>query len=146
VSATVGGCREITCSLLPVVDVVEVASAVIKTSAALAIALLSWSASPLGYPRVATPTWRESADPELPCPPTEGWPPSGSSWGWVVTGPATSADIDPDSLVDTNLQSYWYNRSRGGRCHRGRVALFYIFRLHFAPSLSSSIVSCHTNS
>jgi len=33
VSVTVGGCREITCSLLPVVDVVEVASAVIKTSA-----------------------------------------------------------------------------------------------------------------
>jgi len=101
VSATVGGCREISCSL-PVVDVVEVASAVIKTSAALATSLTSGSASPLGYPRVATPTWRESADPELPRPPKEEWPPSGSSWGWVVTGPATSVDIDPDSLMEAS--------------------------------------------
>jgi len=60
VSVTVGGCREITCSLLPVVDVVEVASAVIKTSAALATSLSRGSASPLGYPRAVTPTWRVS--------------------------------------------------------------------------------------
>jgi len=59
VSATVGGCREIS-RVLPVVDVVEVASVVIKTSAALATSLSSGSASPLGYPRVATPTWRVS--------------------------------------------------------------------------------------
>ena len=53
-----------------------------------------------GYPRV-TPTWRESADPESPRPPTGEWSPSGSSWGWVVTDPATSVDTDPDSLMDT---------------------------------------------
>jgi len=99
VSATVGGCREITGSLLPVVDI-AVASAVVKASVTLATSLSSGSASPLGYPR-ATPTWRESADPELPRPPTGEWPPTGSSWGWVVTGPATSVDIDPDSLMDT---------------------------------------------
>ena len=97
-SATVGGCREIVDSLLPVVDI-AVVSAVVKTSVTLAPSLSSGSARPLGYPRV-TPTRRESADPETPRPPTGGWSPSGSGWGWVVTGPATSVDTDPNSLMD----------------------------------------------
>ena len=99
-SAVVGGCRAVNCEIL--VDSVDVAvAAEIWPSTALTEVLSSGSASPLGYPRVVTPTWRESADPVIPRPPTEEWLPSGSSWGWVDTGPATSFDIDPDSLVDT---------------------------------------------
>ena len=64
-SATVDGCREVTCSV-SVVDVAVVASAVVSTSAELAIALSSGSAGPLGYLGVATPTRGEFADPEIP--------------------------------------------------------------------------------
>jgi len=95
-SATVGGCREVNRSV-SVVDVVVVVSAVVSTSAELAIALSSGSAGPLGYLGVATPTRGEFADPEIPCLPTEGWPPSGRSWGWVAMGPAISVAIDSNS-------------------------------------------------
>jgi len=78
VSATVGGCREVSCSVFVVV-VAVVVSAVVSTSAELVIALSRGSASPLGYLGVVTPTRGEFADPEIPCPPTEGWPPSGRS-------------------------------------------------------------------
>ena len=78
VSATVGGCREVS-STTEVVDVVVVVSAVVSASAELAIALASGSASPLEYLGVVTPTRGEFADPKIPCPPTEGWPPSGRS-------------------------------------------------------------------
>ena len=98
-SATVGGCRELT-GWLAVVDI-AVASAVVKVSVTLAIALSSGSAGPLGYPRVETPTRGEFADPATPCPPTEGWPPSDGSWGWVATGPAISVAIDSNSPVDS---------------------------------------------
>ena len=97
-STAVGGCRGVSCCSVVEVDVDP---AVVGSTNALAVVLSSGSASPLRYPRVETPIWRESADPEVPRPPTEKWPPSNGSWGWVVTGPATSADIDPDSLVDT---------------------------------------------
>jgi len=55
VSATVGGCREVG-STVEVVDVAVVVSAVVRTSAELAIALSRGSASPLGYLGVVTPT------------------------------------------------------------------------------------------
>ena len=99
-SATVGGCRELAVLLLPVVDI-AVASAVVKMSVTLAVSLSGGSAGPLGYPRVETPTRGEFADPATPCPPTEGWPPSGGSWGWVATGPAISVAIDSNSPVDS---------------------------------------------
>ena len=53
-SATVGGCREVTVLLLPVVDI-AVASAIVNVSVTLVIALSGGSAGPLGYPRVETP-------------------------------------------------------------------------------------------
>ena len=62
VSATVGGCREVN-SPVVVVDVAVVVSAVVSTSAELAIALSSGSACPLGYLWVATPTRGEFARP-----------------------------------------------------------------------------------
>ena len=89
VSATVGGCRELVVLLLSIADIAT-SSAVAKTSVALTTSLSSGSARPLGYLRV-TPTWRESADPVTPCPPTGGWPPSGSSWGgWSRARPPLS--------------------------------------------------------
>jgi len=66
VSATVGGCREVSCSVSVVVDVAVVVSAVLSTSAELAIALSSGSASPLAYLGVVTPTRGEFGDPEIP--------------------------------------------------------------------------------
>jgi len=95
-SATVGGCREVS-------STVWVVSAAVITSAALAKppqALSSGSACSLGYPRVETPTRGESADPNTPRPPTDGWSPAGRSSGWVVAGPAVSADTDSDSPVN----------------------------------------------
>ena len=76
---TVGGCREVN-SAVEVVDTVVVVSAVVITSAELAKppkALSTGSACSLGYPRVVTPTRGESADPNIPRPPTEGWSPAG---------------------------------------------------------------------
>ena len=63
-----------------------------------------------------TPTWRGSADPVTPCPPTGGWPPSGNCWGWMVMGPATSIDTDSDPSASSTF------RSTGDEVNAGVVA------------------------
>ena len=133
VSATVGGCREVSLVVV-VVEVVVVVSAVINTSAELAIALSSGSASPLGYLGVATPIRGEFADPEIPCPPTEGWPPSGRSWGWVAMGPAISVAIDSNSPVDPTCSP------TGVVFEAERVV---VTRLYLATCFSLGVVRSH---
>ena len=101
VSMPMGGCR----ARRPVVDDnVSVATelAVLWLSMSRAIMLLCGSGCPLGYPRV-TPIKEELTDPKLPCPPTEEWPPSGRSCGWVDTDPATSIGCDSSSSTDSTL-------------------------------------------
>ena len=110
VSMPMGGCRARSLvggsslvSAETVGVIVAVRPAVLWLSTTLAIMLLCGSGCPLGYPKV-TPIKEELTDPKLPCPPTEEWPPSGRSWEWVVTDPATSVGCDSSPSTD----STWY--------------------------------------
>ena len=92
-AVTVGGCRELACWVLSITNIAA-SPAVAKTSTALASSRSSGPARPLGYLRV-TPTWRESADPVTPCPPTGGGglPLVTTGGGWSWTRPPLSTPI-----------------------------------------------------
>ena len=62
---------------------------------------IKWVCWSTGVSQGGDPTSGEFADPATPCPPAEGWPPSGGSWGWVATGPAISVAIDSNSPMDS---------------------------------------------